>query len=87
MNKVKLNRKWVNLSLLLVGVFVLILVWEAYLLYSLFYTKLFGQDTDLITGRIVRLDLNSYNHTLQLLDSDKNFTPQPLNLPNSNPFK
>ena len=84
MSKSKANS--FNPGFLLIAAVLLIVAWELYLLYSLLYQNLSSQVSDTI-GSVVRLDLNSYNHTLQLIDSEKNFAPQPANLRNPNPFK
>lgn len=84
----KINKKNIRPNLLLVLAFVLIMGFEAYLLYWKVYSNLTTEEaTEIQTGNIVRLDLTSYNKALGILDSAKSFTIKTENLSNTNPFK
>jgi hypothetical protein len=72
---------------LLILVFVLIVLFEAYLLYLRVYHNLYTEVSEVQAGNVVRLDLAAYNKTLETLDASKNFFPQTPALANPNPFK
>jgi len=87
MNKTKTIGFFLNPQFWLLVVFALIAAWEVYALYGVFTDNIAVHTAESPFGNIVRLDMNSYTNTLQLLDSDKIFSPPPLNLFNPNPFK
>ncbi len=72
---------------MLVLLFLLILAYEGYLLYSKVYANLSIGSQDIIAGSVVRLDLNAYNKMLKTIDNNKTFIPTPPVLSNPNPFK
>lgn len=86
MNQVNL-KKFIVPSVWLVLVFILIVAWEGYILYSQVYRQLLPDTAGIKSENIVHLDLDSYNKTLNLLDNTKNFVPKTLDLVNQNPFK
>jgi len=79
------SKKFVKPGLLLFFVFILILAVEAYSFYVHVYGSLSTDAADAPSGNVVRLDLASYNKTLQLLDSAKSFIVKPYTL--GNPFR
>lgn len=87
MSKTNINKRLTNPTLWLAAGLILIVLWEGYLLYSLFAENFSTDMAAALPGSIVRLDLSSYNTTLTLLQFNQNFAPKPLDLANPNPFK
>jgi hypothetical protein len=86
MKKINL-KKFIVPSVWLTLAFLLIVVWEGYVLYTQVYQQLLPNTVGIKPENIVRLDLGSYNKTLNLLDQTKNFEPKKINLINPDPFK
>lgn len=81
MKKIKINPK-----LILVIIFTVVVLYEAYLVYTKIYGNL-ATDADIVPAAgIVRLDLASYNKTISLLDALKSYVFPGASLTNSNPF-
>lgn len=80
-------KKSINPSYILALVFILVICWEAFLIYSKVYSNLSVEQESVESESIVRLDLNSYSKALILLDGAKSFVAPVLSLKNSNPFK
>jgi len=88
MNPVKrLLKKITKPSILLLIIFLLLLCYEGYVLYFKVYGSLWTEAPTVPTERIVRLDLESYAKTLNLMDALQTFTPPAWPLTNSSPFK
>ncbi len=77
----------VNPRLILALVFAVLILGEAYWLYTKVYGNLSVEADPIPNENIVRLDLVSYNQTIGFLDKLKIFTVSAWNLKNSNPFK
>jgi hypothetical protein len=79
--------KSIRAERILALIFFVIILLEGYLLYSRVYQTL-NAEADLVSGgNVVRVDLNAYNQTLDLLDRLKIFVVEPWNLPDENPFQ
>jgi hypothetical protein len=80
-------KKVLRPSWVLILLFLLLLGVEAYILYSKVYGNLFtGINEEIVVeNKIVRLDLNNYNKTLELLDGLQAYSAPELNI--NNPFK
>ena len=78
-------KKFVHPNIILAVVFVIVIGVEAYLLYFKVYAYLSTKVENVQAEDIVRLDLNNYNKTLELLDSLNTFAPE--NPSVNNPFK
>ena len=85
----KLNRskKMINPVAILGIIFVVVIAIEAYLLYYRVYGSLLAQPDEVADEKIVRLDINSYNKTVQLLDAYRQYVPAGQFPKNINPFK
>ena len=78
----KLKASMLMNLLLLVAILI-----ELYLAYVYLYPNLNISDETIGTRDVVRVDLKSYEQTINLLNSLESYTPTPLNLPRSNPFQ
>jgi hypothetical protein len=80
-----LKKLW-HPGLILTAIFLILLIIEAYLLYYKVYANLSTgiEALPVPSSNIVRLDINSYNKTLELLDSLKAFTGSTADV--DNPF-
>ena len=85
-NNINLKKFFVP-SVWMVIVFILIVAWEVYVLYTQVYRQLSPDFTGDETENLVRLDLDSYNKSLIILDNAKNFVPDKVNPVTTNPFK
>ena len=82
----KFNFKFLSFESIIGIVFVLVILLEAYVLYGKVLTKLYPDASSVPTENIVRLDLTSYNQTIDLLDRLKTYVIKPIYLTNTNPF-
>jgi len=76
-----------SVEVLLVAVLVVVVLFEIYLGYTNFYKRLFVEPNILPTENIVRVDLNKYNETINLIESYENYSPENYNLNTTNPFQ
>lgn len=83
----KLFKKLFRPNLLLSIIFIIIIAYEIFVLYYHVYPSLSTEYTEIPNQNIVRLDLDAYSKTLQLLDSSVNFAPPIWNLINVDPFR
>lgn len=67
-------------------VFLIILLFEGFLLYAKVYKNLSAEPQTVSTESIVRLDLISYDKTIRFLDDLRNFSVAAWDLINPNPF-
>lgn len=82
-----LNKIPLNFNLILTLVLLLVLLYEAYMVYSFVYLNLRVNPDQITPSNIVRVNLQAYKNTIDYLDAQKNFTARSLNLPRSNPFR
>jgi hypothetical protein len=83
----KAFEKGIKVRLLLVILFIMVLVIEGYLVYFKLYPNFSVEDDAIPVKNIVRVDLRSYERAIELFDKLENYTSEPVNLTNSNPFK
>ena len=84
--KLQLKINKLKISTLLAGVMVLAICVEIYLAYAYLYPNLNVSDDLITTKDIVRVDLKSYQETIDLLNELEAYQPPPLDLPRTNPF-
>jgi hypothetical protein len=85
--KISTPKTSVNLNVSLTVVLLLLLAVEGYWIFSNLYVNL-AVNTDIIApSNIVRVDLDAYQDTIDLLDDLKNYKPDVLQLKRGNPFK
>jgi hypothetical protein len=84
---IKFDIKRIKIGLALTIVFGLILILEIYLAYDGLYSKLSTESETVEESNVVRVDLEAYNKTIELIDKLENFTPPNLILNNFNPFR
>jgi hypothetical protein len=86
MNLSSASLKAPSLGSILSIVFIIFIVMIAYSVYGNIYLSIFGQ-TDVITpSNIVRVDLKSYQETVDLIERQENFEPDLPAISNSSPF-
>lgn len=71
---------------ILMVVFLLVLLMEGYLFYIELYSKLSPEAEAVPVENLVRLNVASYNKTLDSLDEIKSFIADPWDIDNTNPF-
>jgi hypothetical protein len=74
------------LQSILLLIFVITILLEAYLLYSYVYKNLIIADEELPVGNVVRVNLKSYENTVSHLERLYQYQAPQLNLPISQPF-
>lgn len=85
--RMKLTPSKINLSWLLSFLIIVIVVFELYLAYVYLYPNLNVTEEVVLTKNIVRVDLKSYDSTINLLDELESFVGSPVNITNTNPFR
>ena len=85
--RIRLPHSRFNLTLILTLLLLAVLAAEAYFVYSNMYRSLSLKDDEIAPSNVVRVDLKSYQRTIDLLDSLKSYQPPALNLKQPNPFK
>jgi hypothetical protein len=83
--KIKLNIN--NIGLILTIFFLIVIIAELYFVYFDLFKKLTVTDDAIIPNNIVRVDLSTYNNTLDILDESETFEPQPIFSTRPNPMK
>ena len=83
----KINKLPINFNLLLTLILLLVLAYEAFMVYQFVYLNLKVDADQIVPLNVVRVDLKAYQDTINYLDTQKNFEARPLNLPRSNPFE
>ncbi len=73
--------------MILTTAMILAILVEVYLAYVYLYPNLNVSDDLITTKDIVRVDLKSYDQTIELLNGLETYQPTPLNLPRPNPYK
>ncbi|HTL39199.1 MAG TPA: hypothetical protein VL306_00065 [Methylomirabilota bacterium] len=86
MKSIKPQFKFIRFESVMTVVFILVVLLEMYILYTKVYAQLNPEANAIQTENIVRLDISSYNQTIDLLDNLKSFVAKPVNLNNSTPF-
>jgi len=85
----KLKIKTANSKLLqsiLLFIFIVVILGEIYLVYSYLYTNLIVGDEELPVGNVVRVNLKSYETTVDHLERLYEYQAPTLNLPIANPI-
>lgn len=71
-------------GLILLAAFLILVIFEAYLLYYRVYINLYTTVDEISVEDVVRLNLKDYNAALEAIDKRQNFTAPTLNI--NNPF-
>lgn len=78
--------KLLNTGLILTLVFILLLLFEIYLTYGSVYQKLVANPEIIQDSNIVRVDLEAYNETIDLIEKLEIYSPPSLLFNRFNPF-
>jgi hypothetical protein len=76
-----------KVGLVLLGLLLGVLAVEAYLGYKYLYPNLSNQDIVIMSKNILRVDVESYQKTIDELKAYENYSPPALILLRENPFK
>ncbi len=76
-----------NFNLILTLILLLVLLYEAYMVYNFVYLNLKVNPDQIVPSNVVRVDLGAYKNTIDYLDAQKNFKAPSLSFPRSNPFR
>ncbi len=85
--KIKFHLDFKNIGLVLTVLFVAFIVVELYFAYTYLYQNLRIDDDAIVTSNIVRVNLEDYKKTIELLDGYEQYQPPPLFLIRPNPFE
>ncbi|MBI4363606.1 MAG: hypothetical protein HY545_02035 [Candidatus Doudnabacteria bacterium] len=85
--KINFKVKRVNVPAALTVVLLLILFFEAWIIYAKLYKTIFVEPTSDVTANVVRVNLTQYNQTVDFIRSLENFQAEDLTLPRTNIFK
>jgi hypothetical protein len=85
--KLRVNHLFKNISFVLTLIFVLVILAEFYFIYFNLFTKLTVTDDAIIPNNIVRVDLKTYQDTIEDLDEAETFEANPIYPLRGNPFK
>lgn len=84
---ININTKGLNVGAVLSIVLLLLLAYEAWVGYSQLYKSLFTSPDVVATDNVIRVDLKSYQDTVNYLESLQTYTPDPEFITNNNPFR
>ena len=87
MKKINLKPKNLNVSVMLTIALLLLIAYEAWLGYNHLYLALFTEPVITTSDNVIRVDLASYQNTVDLLNGLRSYRPDPEFLSNSNPFR
>ena len=85
--KLKVNPIFKNIGFVLTLIFILVILAELYFIYFNLFTKLTVTDDAIIPTNIVRVDLKTYQDTIDDLDEAETFEAHPVYPLRGNPFK
>ncbi|MBI2356205.1 MAG: hypothetical protein HYV13_03320 [Candidatus Doudnabacteria bacterium] len=85
MNNIRIPKVKINFILTLV--LALVLLWELYLAYIHIFKNFNQELPEVASSNIVRVNLENYRKTIDLLEEQENFAPAPVNFLRSNPFR
>lgn len=77
----------INIGSAITILLVLLFLAELYFIYFQLYKKLNAQPTEVFLNRIVKVDLQAYQETSDLITGLRNYAPEPPLLENPNPFQ
>lgn len=83
----RFNKIKPSTTLVLTVILILILLYQAYLVYQYIYLNLVFNTDQIEPSNIVRVNLDSYQDTIRYMDNQKDFSASSLNLQRSNPFR
>ncbi len=76
-----------SLSLILLVLFLVLIIGEVYLGYTYIYSSLFAAPQEVVEQNVVRVRLQDYQEAIQFIESQYDYTPEPIVLPRPDPFK